>query len=76
MNKLIEAFCLTLVLNFYAFPQTGANDECKKNEFIVDIRINKLISTIAVPSTVSRSLTRAISGRYRHLYNILTQNYF
>lgn len=33
MNKLIKAFCLTIVLSIYGFPQT--DDEYKKNEFFV-----------------------------------------
>lgn len=33
MNKLIKAFCLTIVLSIYAFLQT--DDEYKKNEFFV-----------------------------------------
>jgi hypothetical protein len=35
MNKLVRAFCLSIVLSISVFAQTGSDDEYNKNEFYV-----------------------------------------
>lgn len=77
MNKLIKAFCLTVVLSICAFAQTNSNDEYKKYEFFVgysnqqvDVGNRRTFNGFEV--SVTRNINRYfgikadVSGAYRN----------